>query len=343
MDLTDNPKTKFESDYKVTILSTLHGNSVFQNGVIETFLMPPRVTMKYISMSSPLGVCVLHPPKEKHRILSHDRYQEESIDTICEHIAHYGTGDTSELFLKIGDIAKKLAAVNNEKDYNEGIQKLANSLQIYTIQSVIPSSIQRTGLYFENKMGIPSDEMDQSDMLTTAQVNFDSRQHHANISKTEANKLDRDLQLQRDVDDIGRIITVSTGESFPNYVYGCFVENYNDYVLEYLENPLINKIIDMNTGEDITVPFLEPKMPTMKSIKLSDIVYKLWRDNKGRDIQLLFVSFSCEQPQNISGVPTKQTIRLAKRNYKGKIGGTRKKRKKMTKKRKRTRRKITKR
>jgi hypothetical protein len=182
--------------------------------------------------------------------------------------------------------------------------------------------------------GITSDEMDESDMLTTAQINYDSRQPHAHFSRPEAETLTRHLQFQSGVDEIGRIITVSPGEPFPDYIYSCFVSGYSESNLE-------NKLINMNTGEKIMVP---QTSETMKSIKLSDIIYNLKAENPNpyHNIVLLFVSFSCEQPENISGATTPQDIRRAGRDYKGKRGGTRKKRK-GTKKRRRTRRKITKR
>jgi hypothetical protein len=81
---------------------------------------------------------------------------------------------------------------------------------------------------------------------------------------------------------------------------------------------------------------------TVKSIKLSDIIHNLKAENPYHNIVLLFVSFSCEQPLKTTGSTTPQEIRRAGRDYKGKRGGTRKKRKGI-KKRRGTRRKITKR
>jgi hypothetical protein len=351
MDLTDNPNpnpnpnpnfnsnsnsnsnSMFNYASKECLLSTLHGiTEIDPQGNLVTFDMPPGVTMKYLSMSTPLGYCVLSPPSGAYEIPPVDRHPDESIDDVCANIADYGTENTSELFLEIGDIAKKLALVEDEREYETGIQNLAHSLKTYTDRSVTPSSKQRTGSAFEKITGATSDEMDESDMLTTAQVNFDSRQHHAHFSRAEASKLAAHLQFQRDVPEIGRIITVSQGESFPDYVYRCLASGYSQSNLE-------NKIINMNTGEKIMVPRTST---TMKSIKLSHIIHNLKAENPDSDILLLFVSFSCEQPLNTYGATSQPDIRKAGRDYNGKKGGTRKKRK-GTKKRRRTRRKITKR
>jgi len=326
MDLTDNSNSNSNSVSKECLLSTLHGiTEIDAQGNLVTFDMPPGVMMKYLSMSSPLGYCVLSAPSGAYEIPPVDTHPQESIDTICEHIATYGHRNTSELFLEIGDIAKKLAVVEDEREYETGIQNLAHSLKTYTNRSVTPFSRQKTGSAFEKMAGITSDEMDEGDTLTTAQVNFDSRQHHAHFSRAEASKLAGHLQFLSGLDEIGRIITVSPGEPFPDYIYRCLASGYSESNLE-------NKIINMNTGEKIMVPRTST---TVKSIKLSDIIHNLKAENPDHNIVLLFVSFSCEQPLKTTGATTPQDIRRAGRDYKGKRGGTRKKRK-GTKKRKKT-------
>lgn len=328
-----NSNSMFNSASKECLLSTLHGIiEIDAQGNLVTFDMPPGVTMKYLSMSTPLGYCVLSPPSGAYEIPPVDTHPQESIDTICANIATYGHRNTSELFLKISDIAKKLAVFDDEREYETGIQNLAHSLKIYTEQSVTPFSREKTGSALEKMTGITSDEMDESDMLTTAELNYDSRQPHAHFSRPEAKTLGRHLQFLSGLDEIGRIITVSPGEHFPDYIYRCLASGYSESNLE-------NKIINMNTGEKIMVPRTST---TMKSIKLSHIIHNLKAENPYHNIVLLFVSFSCEQPLKTTGSTTPQEIRRAGRDYKGKRGGTRKKRKGI-KKRRGTRRKITKR
>ena len=109
MDLTDNPNpnpnfnsnsnSMFNYASKECLLSTLHGiTEIDPQGNLVTFDMPPGVTMKYLSMSTPLGYCVLSPPSGAYEIPPVDTHPQESIDTICANIATYGHRNTSELF-----------------------------------------------------------------------------------------------------------------------------------------------------------------------------------------------------------------------------------------------------